>query len=306
MKPETPIQKKRIDSAVHIALNRPEKDEVTYQHKVLAQTCLPYRNPGDDVTKWIRKGHNTALMIQAVDVLNADGDAVTVGLPYGAKARLLMIYINEQAVLQDSPLINVEEHMTAFLREVHGKSLDGRQINQYKNQMARLSACMFTMSVSDGHDKAMNKQGTIVDEFDLWFPKDDNQKVLWSSKIKLSEAYFSSLKKYIVPLNRNAVGALSNSAMGLDIYAWLAQRLHHIPEGEEQFVSWKNLKDQFGQGYKKMGKFKEIFRDTIDVVLMQYPQARSRFKEEHNKGYWMTRAVPPVPYRKSEKQLLKS
>lgn len=306
MKPETPIQRHRIDSAVHIAMNTPEKDEVTYQHKVLAQTCLPYRNPGDDVTEWVRKGHNTALMIQAVKVLDLEGNPIIVGLPYGAKARLLMIYINEQAVLQNSPLIDVEEHMTAFLREVHGKPLRGHQIREYKNQMSRLSACMFTMSVSDGREKAINKQGTIIDEFDLWFPKDDKQKVLWSSNIKLSEAYFESLKKYIVPLNRSAVGALSNSAMGLDIYTWLAQRLHHIPKENEQFVSWKNLKDQFGQGYKKMGKFKEVFRDTLDMVLTQYPQARSCIKEDDNKGFWMKRAAPPVPYRKSTNQLVEN
>jgi hypothetical protein len=299
MKELSPIKQRMLKSAVHIGQYDPEKHEVTYQHKVLAQTCLPYRNLGDDVTKWVRHGKNTVLLIQAMDVIHPKtGEMVTPGLPYGPKARLLMIYINEQAVLQDSPLIDVEEHMTGFLRDVHGKQLDGRQIRQYKNQMARLASCDFSINVTQTDNRTIVEAGRIVHRFDLWFPKDANQKVLWSSKIQLSEEYFKSLRKYLVPLNRHAVGALSNNAMGLDIYAWLAQRLHHIPEDTQQFVAWQNLKDQFGQGYGQMKNFKRVFRETLSMVLMQYPQAKAHMIEDTNKGYYLDKAAPPVPYRK--------
>ena len=299
MKELSPIKKRMLKSAVHIGQHEPAKHEVTYQHKVLAQTCLPYRNPGDDVTEWIRQGKNTALLIQAMKVLHPKtGKAVTPGLPYGPKARLLLIYINEQAVLQDSPVIDVEEHMTGFLRDVHGRQLDGRQIRQYKNQMARLAACDFSINVTQSDDRTIVEAGRIVHRFDLWFSKDANQKILWSSTIQLSEEYFQSLKKYLVPLNRHAVGALSNNAMGLDIYAWLAQRLHHIPEDGQQFVAWQNLKDQFGQGYAKMKNFKRVFRETLSTVLTQYPQARPCVTENTNKGFYLEKSAPPVPYRK--------
>ena len=299
MKDLSPIKQRLLKSAVHIGQHEPEKYEVTYQHKVLAQTCLPYRNPGDEVAEWIRQGNNTALMIQAMKVLNPKtGKTITPGLPYGPKARLLMIYINEQAVLQNSPLIDVEEHMTGFLREVHGRPLDGRQIRQYKNQMARIAACDFSITVALSKERTVTEGGRIVRRFDLWFPKDGNQKVLWSSQIQLSEEYFQSLKKYLVPLNRHAIGALSNNAMGLDIYAWLAQRLHHISNQRQQFVSWKNLKDQFGQGYDKMKNFKRVFRETLAMVLTQYPQARRHITEDTNKGYYLEKSEPPVPYRK--------
>ena len=39
--------------------------------------------------------------------------------------------------------------------------------------------------------------------------------------------------------------------MALDIYCWLAQRLHRIPTGQPQFVSWGAIYDQFGQGYRE-------------------------------------------------------
>ena len=139
----------------------------------------------------------------------------------------------------------------------------------------------------------------------LLLTEHQNQKVLWSSQIRLSDDYFETLKSYLVPLDERAVKALSHSAMGLDIYTWLAQRLHRIPEGEKQFVSWQNLKDQFGHGYGRMDNFKRVFRDTVNTVLTQYPVANLAVQEDKNKGYYLRRCMPPVPYRKSPKKLEK-
>jgi hypothetical protein len=40
------------------------------------------------------------------------------------------------------------------------------------------------------------------------------------------------------------IAALSHSALALDIYAWLAQRLHRIPPGKPQRVSWEALQGE--------------------------------------------------------------
>jgi hypothetical protein len=50
----------------------------------------------------------------------------------------------------------------------------------------------------------------------------------------LSDDYFDSLTRHAVPLNHMAVSALSGSAFALDVYAWLAQRLHRIPPSKPQ------------------------------------------------------------------------
>jgi len=74
----------------------------------------------------------------------------------------------------------------------------------------------------------------IVQAFDLWFPKNENQRILWSSMVRLSEEYFRTLCAHAVPLDERAFANLSNSAMGLDIYMWLAQRLHRVTK--PQFI----------------------------------------------------------------------
>ena len=70
--------------------------------------------------------------------------------------------------------------------------------------------------------------------------------------VELSPRYFDTLRKHAVPLDERAIGALANSPMALDVYAWLAQRLCRIRPRREQFVSWAALRDQFGLGYGRM------------------------------------------------------
>lgn len=292
------IQERLLKGAVDIYQTPPEKNEVSYQHKVLAQISLPYRDPGDDMTVWERYSGDSALIIRAGEIVRPRSrERISAGLPYGAKARILMIFFNQEAIRSNSPVINVEENMTAFIKKVHpGKVVSGRTINSYKEQLTRLSASSYTMAVSLSDDHVINENGRIVRGFDLWFPKDANQRVLWSSTVRLSDEYFTSLKRYLVPLDERAVGNLSNNAMALDIYAWLAQRLHWIPERKDHFIAWQNLKEQFGDNYKRMDKFKQVFRHTLAMVLTQYPAARSCMVEIKNKGYQMKKAQPPVQY----------
>jgi hypothetical protein len=104
----------------------------------------------------------------------------------------------------------------------------------------------------------------FVSAFDLWFPKQADQRVLWPSTVRLSEEYFQSLGQHAVPLDARAVAALASSSMALDVYVWLAQRLHRVPAGKPQFVDWNSLHEQFGQGYDRIRDFRRRFLQTAD------------------------------------------
>ena len=300
-KPKT-IQERLVTGAVDIYQNPPEPGQVSYQHIVMANTCMPYRNPGKDVTVWERYNGNTGMMIEAGNVMNPQlKQRVIPGLPYGPKARIILIFLHHEAIKHNSPVIYVEENMTALIHRLHGdKVVNGRVIRAYKEQLARLSSCYFTLSVSLNENHAINERSNIIKKFDLWFPKDEQQRVLWNSTIQLGDEYFQGLKRFLVPLDERAVSNLSNNAMALDIYTWLAQRLHRIQQGQPYPLAWQTLREQFGVGYKRMDHFKEVFRPTLDKVLTQYPAARGRVVEEENKGYWLHRTEPPVPYSKGK------
>lgn len=273
-------------------------EDAVFQHSVLCQTFLPYRNPGDDRTLWQHRQGNAHLAISASPYLNPKtGEYEILGIPYGTKARLILAHINTQAIRTQSKVIDVEGSMTSFVKAIglgpDGLGTDGRTISEVKEQLRRLSACSLSIGFIEGN-RSIQVDFKIVKAFDLWFSKSPNQRVLWPSTVVLSDDYFNSLMNHAIPLDERALAALSNNAMAMDVYSWLAQRLHRIPVTKPQFVTWKNLKDQFGQGYERMDHFKVAFRNTLPQALKAYPWALNRVKEIPNKGFDLMHCQPPV------------
>jgi hypothetical protein len=144
--------------------------------------------------------------------------------------------------------------------------------------------------------RAITFNSHIVTAFDLWFPKDDRQRVLWPSTVRLSLDYFDSLTRHAVPLDERAIAGLSHSALGLDLYCWLAQRLHRVDPAKPAFIPWTALRDQFGWHYGRLRKFREVFCLTLDGVLTQYRDARVILD---GRGLTLQNSPPPVRRRLS-------
>jgi hypothetical protein len=286
------IHRRLVSRSAEIMGAPPE--EITYQHTVLCQTCLPYRNPGDDVREWKRTQGNAKLLVEAGQAIDpSTDDFIKLGLPFGSKPRLVLMYLNAQAIKTQSATIEVEESMTAFARAVLGWGPNGREIRLMKDQLSRLSAALIRLGITKG-DRAFQIDTKIVTAFDLWFPKDERQRVLWPSTVRLSEEYFQSLAQHAVPLDERAIAALSHSAMALDVYAWLSQRLHRIEFGKSQFVPWKSLKDQFGFNHKHMRKFRQVFLKALGQVHSQYRGARIGIDD---RGLTLHHSPPPIQGR---------
>jgi hypothetical protein len=280
-----------IDSAVQIEAEGP--DSILYQHTVFCQTGLPYRDPGE-IRLWRRSQGAVHLEVEAGRAFHPrKADFIDVGLPFGPKPRLILAYLNGEALKTGSPVIEVEESLTAFVQRI-GLCQDGRSIRMVKDQLSRLAASEIRLALAYGDQQARQVNAHIVGEFDLWFPKDARQRVLWPTTVTLDPRYFESLQRHAVPLDERAVAALSHSAMGLDIYAWLAQRLHRVEPGKPAFIPWSALKEQFGHQYGRMDNFKRVFRQTLDMVLTQYRAARI---ELDGRGMTLRNSSPPIKGR---------
>ena len=155
--------------------------------------------------------------------------------------------------------------MTSFARSL-GLETNGQQLRALKDQLARLAAASMRMGVVE-EGRAVQVQTHFVSAFDLWFPKQSDQRLLWPSTVRLSEEYFHSLDRHAVPLDHRAVAALASSAMALDVYVWLAQRLHRVPVGKPQFVPWAGVHEQFGQGFARVRDFRRRFLQTVVSVI---------------------------------------
>lgn len=82
-------RRKRLLDASEATTRDPEM--VAFQHSVLAQTGLPYRNPGDDVRVWERNNGQASLQVAAGSAMHPElCRLVPLGLPYGPKPRLTL------------------------------------------------------------------------------------------------------------------------------------------------------------------------------------------------------------------------
>jgi Plasmid encoded RepA protein len=281
------IDTRLIDSSASIRQSAPA--EIAYQHTVLCQTGLPYRQT--DERRWERRNGRVFLEIEAGRALHPTREEfVDLPLPWGPKARLILIYLNSEAIRTQSPIIDVEGSMTAFMRHLqNGRDPTGPEIRKFKQQISALAGATIRMATSiDG--QTMQVDNKIVHKFNLWLERrQENQRVLWPETVELSADYFRYLLPHAVPLDQRAVAALSHSALGLDIYTWLAQRLWRV--SDRAFVPWVSLHEQFGAGYKHIRQFRKVFLDTMKDVLTQYPEAHL---ESGPGGLTLRSSPPPV------------
>src|SRR5579884_3864675 len=284
-------QRRLLDASTAIRGDPP--DRIDFLHTVQCQCGIPYKNPGDDVREWDRKQGNAALRIEAGSAIDPKtGTFRKLGLPYGEKPRLVLIHLATEAVRTGSPVVNVEESMTAFARSL-GLETNGQQLRSLKEQLARLAAATLRLGVvEEGRAVQVNTQ--FVTAFDLWFPRQHDQRVLWPSTVRLSQEYFQSLGRHAVPLDHRAVAALASSSMALDAYVWLAQRLHRVPPGKPQFITWAAAYEQFGQGFARVRDFRRQFLHTLAQVKNAYPSSRIDANEQ---GLTLEHSPPPIPPR---------
>ncbi len=289
----TIIQQRLFDLAADIATSPPE--DLAFTHSVLAQTSLPTARPPEGMLRWERRQGRATLLVVAGEAMDPQTQQFTqLPLPYGPKARLLLMHLNSEAVRRQSPVIPVEDSMTAFFRRLMGRSQDGRQIRMLKAQLSSLAAATFRLGILQGDDRALQVDTKVVGAFDLWLKKDQTQRVLWPSTLRLSLDYYESLTRFAVPLDERAIAALAHSATALDMYCWLAQRLHRIPTGKPQFVPWSAIYDQFGQGYREIRKFRRDFLKLLLQVKAAYPDARL---SDDRRGIVLEASPPPVSKR---------
>jgi hypothetical protein len=284
-KPLSSIQE-RLSSMPHDE----DRASIVFQHSVLCQTCMPYRDPGD-AKLWHRKNGFIRLELLAGRVLDPHTDEIVdVGLPFGPKPRLVLYHLNAEAMRKQSPIIELEDSLTAFVKRTLKLDVGGRTIRSVKEQLNRLSAADFRLYAK--HDcGAVTIKGTVIEGLDIWVSKDERQRVLWPSVVQFSQRYFESLMEHAVPLNEAAIARLSHNAMALDTYTWLAQRLHRVDPHRGALVPWVSLKEQFGADYGRMDNFRRVFNATLKQVQLVYREARFSIND---KGIMLHQSRPPV------------
>jgi hypothetical protein len=296
-KPPSRTLMRQVDAALAIRESAAIDDDLAFQHTYFCQTALPYRKCPERT--WFRKNGRVFLRIEAGGSVNPETEQwVDFPLPFGPAARLILIHLDTEAIRSQSPDVELEDSMTAFVKRLQGgRSPNGSELRLFKQQAAALATAVFRMGETTGPNvdvpRTTQGQGPIVDGLELWYPKDARQRILWPSYVHLSPNYFASLQAHAVPLDYRAVAALAHNALALDIYKWLAQRLCRIDPKHPQFIAWTRMQDQFGLGYSKIRFFRRDFIKTVAKVLEQYQAAKPNVKWD-GRGVTLHLTRPPI------------
>lgn len=216
-------------------------------------------------------------------------------VPYGAMPRLALAWVSTYAKRNNSREVPIGESAGEFLRML-GQPLGGGPRGTYttlRKQMHALAACQLQLGY-----KGRTFNGQPVEQFDAWVVNEQRQKALWPGVMRLSDAYFQDLIANGVPLDNRALLALKGSSLALDVYTWLAHRLHRI-EGRPVVLHWKSLREQFGQEYTGIEAdkdFKKKFLPALRAALAVYPQAQRSVRRVTG-GLLLQAAPPPIGYR---------
>ena len=77
--------------------------------------------------------------------------------------------------------------------------------------------------------------------------------------------------------------------MVIDVYIWLAYRLHALKRDVE--VGWPALYGQFGSGYSEIRFFRRHFIECIALATAAYPEARVSLGD---RGVILSPSRPPI------------
>ena len=201
--------------------------------------------------------------------------------------RLALAWVSTFAVKHRSRQIPIGESAAEFLR-LMGLGDDGRRYSALRKQMHALAACRIQLGYL-----GRTYSGQPVEQFDAWMANKDHQRSLWPGVMVLSDGYYRSLIQAPVPLDNRAMIQLKGSAFALDVYVWLAHRLHRI-DGQPIEIKWERLREQFGQEYKDLRSFKQEFLRVLKLVLTVYPKARVKPIEG---GLLLYASSPPIPFK---------
>ena len=253
-------------------------------------TALPHKRISDS-EPWSRTGYNCTLMVEPGHLQVGRGKPRLFGVPYGARARLILLYLQTEAVRRRSREVSLGRSMRDWMTRM-GLSVGGETAKGLRDQSHRIAAAHIKFFWKQDDASGMGR-GNIIEK-GLFFgrPRSLGQPSLFEDRVVLGETFFDDLMKRGVPLLDQAIRQLRDRSMALDVYIWLAYKLHVLADRTP--IRWQALHHQFGAGFSAIKNFKPSFLDALAAATAAYPDARVQLEDN---GIVLFPSRPPIPYR---------
>ena len=282
-------QRQLVDIAAEVMAVETQAIGISYAGFCL--TSLPHKRLADDAV-WQKKGHRVTLLIEPGRMMKrGQTTPVLHGVPYGARARMILLFLQTQAVRTGSREVELGRSMSAWMGRM-GIAWGGETAKAMREQAARISACSLKF-FWEGEAEDGWARGAIVSS-GLRFSASDagEQGRLWEERVTLDETFYRALCDHPVPLQEAAIRELRDRSMSLDLYVWMAWRMHTLQKLTP--ISWPALHAQFGGGFREIRHFRPRFIESLSAAVAAYPQAKVDVSEA---GITLHPSRPPIAKR---------
>ncbi len=280
------IERQGVEAVRQLATSKAERRLIEMRAEILADdtnalsltysgfclVALPHREiPAGE--KWVRRAHRMQLVVQP-GTMQSNGDAIDVGIPYGSRARLILLYLQTKAVQTGQRTVELGRSMNEWLSRM-GLSIGGKTYAGIREQANRISACRLSFFWDDEKQgvRGFHHDSIVRSGIQLHRRSPDlAQPSLFEETVELSETFFEALKNHPVPLQEAAVRQISNRSLSLDLYFWLAYRLHTLKKPTP--IPYPALFEQFGAGFRSLRNFRDHFKEALGYALAVYPDAK--------------------------------
>jgi hypothetical protein len=269
-----------------------------FMARAMVLATMPYKDPKKDA--YTRTNGDFRLRI----VAGYEG-----GIPYGIYPRLLMSWLTAEACANKSPVIELGDSLSQFLRDVlelrstgGGKRGTGTRVTE---QMKRLFGSLVTAQWSGDRERRgfSLKNVLIADELELtdadiqklkrlddptgqdeigaplWKPQAEHEAGQWRSHVRLTDRFYQECVTSPVPIDLRAYKSLRGNPLAMDLYTWLTYRMISVRKRTKP-IRWEALMMQFGSGYNSadpgqaVRDFRKAFHRAYKLVKIVYPKVR--------------------------------
>jgi hypothetical protein len=276
------LDRQCVDTAAAVMFD--EQQRVGIMHAGFAMTALPHKAITE--TQWVRAGGGIKLLVES----GSDAGMQAVGIPFGSIARMILLYLQTEAVKTRSREIELGRSMNQWLASM-GIDNGGKTYRLVREQSKRLSLCRLTFYREAGNATFVTNGSFVRDA--ILPTRDGDQLPLWREAVRLDEGFYASLIEHPMPVREAAIREIGSRSMAIDVYVWLAYRLHQITKPTP--LSWAAVFAQFGGGYNHSWHFKSKFREPLALALAAYPEAHVTADDA---GLTLYPSPPPVPERR--------
>ncbi len=141
-----------------------------------------------------------------------------VGVPYGSIARLILLYLQTEAVRTSSPEVELGRSMKSWMGRMSLTS-GGKTYQLVAEQARRISACRLTFFTDRENGAETRHNGAFVQDA-ITFANviDDDQPSLWQDRVRLDPSFWRSLQDHPVPVREEAIRAIGTRSLAIDVY----------------------------------------------------------------------------------------